>query len=74
MLRADKSDSGKSTLAAALAAALPGAIQVVNALEVLDQRRTRFCPHKRPLAESRLVIFDEGGGASPKTSPTSSSV
>ena len=61
MLRADKSDSGKSTLAAALAAALPGAIQVVNALEVLDQRRTRFCPHKRPLAESRLVIFDEGG-------------
>ena len=55
------SNAGKSTVAAALAKALPGAIRVKQAHSTLTPQRRKFSAHVLPLIDARISIFDEVG-------------
>ena len=60
-LASPTSNAGKSTLASALSAALPGAVAVKQAPAVLTAQRRKFSAHVAPLEHSRIVLYDECG-------------
>ena len=61
MIAVPQSNAGKTSWISALAMALPGLVVVSPRGSVKKARNERFTVAVQPLADSRLVIFDEAG-------------
>lgn len=59
-------DAGKSTMASALARALPGAVVVRQAHSTLTAQRRKFSAHLIPLVDAKICAFDEVGKVDPE--------